>query len=51
MDGIPKGMISELLLKSAVVGKKGFVKISLDKNKAGGFLASFKNEQTRMKMK
>jgi len=49
--GVPKGMIEELLSKSPVPGKKGFVKISLDKNSAGGYMSGFKKEESRKKLK
>lgn len=51
LDGVPEEFIKKLLEKRAVPGKKGFVKISLDKNKAPAFLASFTKEETRKKMK
>lgn len=37
--------------RRAIPGKKGVVKITLDKNKAGAYLAQFTKEETRRKMK
>jgi Zn-dependent oligopeptidase len=51
LDGVPPETIQLLAEKNPVPGKKGFVKISLDKNKAGAYLASFTNENSRKKMK
>lgn len=51
LDGVPAEIIKDLQKLSSVKGKKGVVKITLDKNKAGAYLATFTNEDTRMKMK
>lgn len=50
LKGLPKSNISKLLKDSPVPGKKGFVKIPLEK-KSGAYMASFKKESSRKKMK
>jgi len=50
LAGVPRPILRKLLKENPVPGKKGFVKIALEK-KSGGYMATFKNENTRKKMK
>lgn len=38
LEGLPQPIIHKLLEKQPVPGKKGFVKITLDKHKSGAYL-------------
>lgn len=51
LDGIPAEFIEALKKKRAIPGKPGWVNITLDKNKAGAFMGSFKRETSREKLK